>query len=183
LRDRQIVGLNPGRTCRAIEFAKMLRDRSCQADVTIAEAETFIYGSVSQVPANARTFSMKDAMLLAGLPPTQTAMKWLRMAHNGTGGNRNGAIHNQTGHGGTKAVPTLRHRCRFGDARMSLVPMLVLEQRHGASVRGMDSIIRLACIMHRADYRRRRRAPNKFGVEQLSMSQLTRCANEGVRDW
>lgn len=47
----------------------MLRDRSCQADVTIAEAEAFIYGSVSQVPANARTFSMKDAMLLAGLPP------------------------------------------------------------------------------------------------------------------
>ena len=155
----------------------MLRDRSCQADVTIAEAEAFIYGSVSQVPANARTFSMKDAMLLAGLPPTQTAMKWLRMAHNGTGGNRNGAIHNQTGHGGTKAVPTLRHRCLFGDARMSLVPMLVLEQRYGASVRGMDSIIRLACIMHRADYRRRRRAPNKLGVEQRSMSQLTRCAN------
>ena len=38
MRDRQIVGLNPGRTCRAIEFAKMLRDRSCQADVTIAGA-------------------------------------------------------------------------------------------------------------------------------------------------
>lgn len=110
-------------------------------------------------------------------------MKWLRMAHNGTGANRKGAIHNQTGHGGTKAVPTLRHRCLFGDARMSLVPMLVLEQRYAASVRGMDSTIRLACIKHRTDYRRRRRAPNEFGVEQLSMSQLTRCANEGVCDW
>lgn len=36
--DRQIVDLNPGRTCRAIEFAKMLRDRCCQTDVTIARA-------------------------------------------------------------------------------------------------------------------------------------------------
>ena len=116
----------------------MARGRSCQGDVAIAEAETFIYASVSEVPANARTFRMKDAMLLAALPPTQTAMKGLRMAHNGTGANRKGAIHNQTGHGGTKAVPTLRHRCLFGDARMSLVPMLVLEQRYGALVRGMD---------------------------------------------
>ena len=43
LTNGQIVILHPGRTCGAIEFSKVIRDNGCTADVTLAEAETFIY--------------------------------------------------------------------------------------------------------------------------------------------
>src|SRR5512133_3174375 len=39
LRDGQMVVLHPGRTGGAIEFAKVLRDQKCTADVTVAETE------------------------------------------------------------------------------------------------------------------------------------------------
>jgi len=72
LQDGQIVILHPGRTCGAIEFQKVLRDHGCTADVTLAEAETFIYASRSEGPANARIFRIKNAVPLAALPATRT---------------------------------------------------------------------------------------------------------------
>jgi len=68
LTDGQIVILHPGRTCGAIEFHKVIRDNGCKADVTIAEAETFIYASRSDGPAQARIFRIKEAVPLAALP-------------------------------------------------------------------------------------------------------------------
>ena len=68
LRDGQIVILHPGRTLGAIEFTKVIRDQGCTADVTIAEAETFIYASRSDGPAQARIFRVKEAVPLAALP-------------------------------------------------------------------------------------------------------------------
>ena len=52
LRDGQIILLHPGRTCGAIEFDKVLRDSGCQAQVIVAEAETFIYASRADGPAH-----------------------------------------------------------------------------------------------------------------------------------
>ncbi|RLC95164.1 MAG: NADP transhydrogenase subunit alpha [Chloroflexi bacterium] len=72
LRDGQIVLLNPGRTGGALEFAHVLRECDCQADVTVAEAETLIYASRSEGPAQARIFRIKDAVPLAALPATRT---------------------------------------------------------------------------------------------------------------
>jgi len=72
--DGQIVVLHPGRTGGAIEFAKVLRDRSCQADVTVAETQNFIYTSRSEAPDEARILSMKGAVPLAALPATRTAL-------------------------------------------------------------------------------------------------------------
>lgn len=72
LRDNQIVVLNPGRTGGAMEFVKVLSDYECEADVTIAEAETFIYASRSEGPAESRIFRIKDAVPLAALPATRT---------------------------------------------------------------------------------------------------------------
>ena len=46
----------------------------------------------------------------------------------------------------------------------------------------MDAIIRLACIIHRTDYWRRGRTLDKLGIAQLSVSELTRYVNDGVRD-
>jgi opine dehydrogenase len=72
LRNGQIVVLNPGRTGGALEFVKVLKDSGCQADITVAEAETLIYACRSDGPAQARIFSVKEAVPLAALPATRT---------------------------------------------------------------------------------------------------------------
>ena len=74
LRDGQIVILNPGRTLGAIEFAHVLHESGCEADVTLAEAETLIYASRSEGPAQARIFRIKEAVPLAALPATRTSL-------------------------------------------------------------------------------------------------------------
>jgi len=268
LRDGQIIVLHPGRTCGALEVAKALRDNGCTADVTIAEAETFIYASRSDGPAQARIFRIKEAVPLAALPATRTqlvldkinqaypqfidgvnvlhtglnnmgaifhpaltllnagwieathgdyqfyidgvtpsvarvlevldrervtvasslgirarnAMEWLQLAYNTTGEDLHDAIQNQPGYYGIKAPSTLSHRYIFEDVPMSLVPIASLGERYGVSVRGMDAIIRLACIVHRTDYWRRGRTVDKLGLADLSVSELTRYVNEGIRD-
>jgi len=266
LKRGQIVILHPGRTCGAIEFAKVLRDNGCKADVTIAEAETFIYASRSDGPAEARIFRVKEAVPLAALPATRTeqvlkaiqpaypqyidggnvlqtglnnmgaifhpaltilnsgwieathgdyqfyidgvtpsvarvlealdrervtvasslgirartALEWLKLAYDTTGEDLHEAIHNQPGYYGIKAPPTLNHRYIFEDVPMSLVPIAALGQRYGVSVHGMDSIIRLASIIHRTDYWRRGRTLEKLGIDNLSVGELTHYVNEGV---
>ncbi len=62
---------------------------------------------------------------------------------------------------------------------MSLVPIASLGVRHGVSVRGMESMIRLASIMHRTDYWRRGRTVERLGIEQWSVSELTRYVRDG----
>jgi opine dehydrogenase len=267
LRDGQIIVLNPGRTLGAIEFIKVLCDNSCQADVTVAEAETFIYASRSEGPAQARIFRTKQAVPLAALPATrtqtvldalggaypqfidgtdvlhtslnnmgaifhpaltllnagriestaghfqfyiegvtpsvarvlevldrervtvasslgiraQTGPEWLRMAYNATGTDLHEAIHNQPGYKGIMAPATLNHRYITEDVPMSLVPIAALGRRYGVSVNGIDSIIRLACIVHRTDYWRRGRTLEKLGIQDLSVSELTRYVAEGFR--
>jgi len=266
LKDGQIVLLHPGRTCGAIEFAKVLRDNNCNCDVTVAEAETFIYASRSDGPAQARIFRIKEAVPLAALPATRTrlvldvvrqaypqyidggnvlqtglnnmgaifhpaltilnagwietthgdfqfyidgvspsvarvlealdrervtvaaslgirgrnAMEWLKLAYDTVGEDLHQAIHNQPGYFGIKAPATLFHRYIFEDVPMSMVPIASLGENYGVSVRGMDSIIRLACIIHRTDYWRRGRTLDKLGIGGLSVSELTRYVNEGV---
>ena len=72
LKGGQIVLLHPGRTCGALEFVKVIRDNGCKADVTVAEAETFIYASRTDGPAQARIFRIKEAVPLAALPSSRT---------------------------------------------------------------------------------------------------------------
>ncbi len=268
LKDGQIIVLHPGRTLGAIEFTKILRDHSCQADVTVAEAETFIYASRSEGPAQARIFRIKQTVPLAALPATRTPMvlealssaypqfidgidvlhtglnnmgaifhpaltllnagriestggefqfyidgvtpsvarvlevldrervtvasalgirartglKWLQMAYNATGADLYEAIQNQPGYKGIMAPSTLKHRYITEDVPMSLVPIAALGQRFGVSVRGMDSIIRLACIIHRTDHLRRGRTLDKLGIEPMSVSELTRYVKKGIRN-
>jgi opine dehydrogenase len=269
LRDGQIVVLHPGRTCGVIEFAKVLRDQACRADVILSEAETFIYASRSDGPAQARIFRIKEAVPLAALPASctacvlealhpaypqfidgknvlhtglnnmgaifhpaltllnagriesthgdfqfyidgvtpavarvlevldrervtvasalgiraRTAMDWLQMAYNTAGVDLHEAIHNQPGYYGIKAPSTLNHRYIFEDVPMSMVPIASLGQRYGVSVRGMDSIIRLACIVHRTDYWRRGRTLDRLGIGNQSVSELMHYVNEGHCDF
>ncbi len=266
LRDGQIVVLNPGRTCGVIEFAHILRTQGCRADVTLAEAETFIYASRSDGPAQARIFRIKDAVPLAALPATRTlavldalapaypqfidglnvlntslnnmgaifhpaltilnagriesthgdyefyidgvtpsvarvlevldrervtvaaslgiraitATEWLQLAYDARGSSLNEAIHNNPGYYGIKAPANLEHRYIFEDVPMSLVPIAALGQQYGVQVRGMEAIIRLACIIHRTDYWRTGRTMDKLGLQGLSVGELTTYVNEGV---
>jgi opine dehydrogenase len=266
LKDGQIVILHPGRTLGAIEFVKVMRDNGCTADVTVAEAETFMYASRSDGPAQARIFRIKEAVPLAALPSkhnemvltairqaypqfidgedvlhtglnnmgaifhpaltllnagwiehthgdyqfyidgvtpsvarvlevldrervtvassvgirARTAMEWLKLAYDTTGENLHEAIQNQPGYYGIKAPTTLNHRYIFEDVPMSLVPMASLGMRYGVSVRGMESIIRLGSFIHKTDYWRRGRTVERLGLEQWSVSELTRFVQEGV---
>jgi opine dehydrogenase len=268
LKDGQVIILHPGRTCGAIEFDGALRKMNCTAKVTIAEAETFIYASRANGPAQAHIFRIKEAVPLAALPANctqpvldiindvypqfvdghnvlntglnnmgaifhpaltilnagriestfgdyefyiegvtpsvarvlevldrervtvasalgiraRTAMEWLQLAYNVTGVDLNEAIHNQTGYYGIKAPTTLNHRYIFEDIPMSLVPIASMAQAYGVSVRGIDSIIRLACIIHRTDYWRRGRTLERLGIQGLSVSELTAYVNEGIID-
>ncbi len=266
LRDGQIVLLNPGRTCGAIHFQKVLKDNGCQVDLTIAEAETFIYASRSDGPAQARIFRIKEAVPLAALPAkrtqrvleaiypaypqfidgknvlhtglnnmgaifhpaltllnsgriestrgdfqfyidgvtpstarllevldrervtvasslgirARTALEWLKLAYNTIGEDLYEAIQNQPGYYGIRAPSTMNHRYIFEDVPMSLVPIASFAQHYGVSVRGIESIIRLACIIHRTDYWRRGRTLEKLGITGLSVSELTHFVEEGV---
>lgn len=268
LKDGQIIILHPGRTCGAIEFDMVLRANKCTAEITLAEAETFIYASRSDGPAQARIFRIKEAVPLAALPAShtmqvleaiedvypqfidgvnvlhtglnnmgaifhpsltilnagriestlgdfefyidgvtpsvarvlealdrervtvaaslgiraRTAMEWLQMAYDVTGEDLNEAIHNQSGYYGIKAPNTLKHRYIFEDVPMSLVPIASLGQRFGVSVRGMDSMIRLGCIIHNTDYWRRGRTVDKLGIGELSVDELTTYVNEGWQE-
>jgi opine dehydrogenase len=266
--DGQYIVLHPGRTCGALEFHQNLHESGCTRDVTIAEAETFIYASRSDGPAQARIFRIKEAVPLAALPATRTqdvlkkineaypqfidginvlhtglnnmgaifhpaltllnagwieathgdyqfyidgvtpsvarllevldrervtvassiglrartAMEWLQLAYDTTGVDLYDAIHNQPGYFGIKAPSTLSHRYIFEDVPMSLVPIASLGERYGVSVRGMESIIRIACIIHHTDYWRRGRTVEKLGIGGLSVNELTRYVNEGIKE-
>ena len=81
LKDGQMVILHPGRTLGAIEFVRVIRRNGCTADVTVAEAETFIYASRSDGPAQARIFRIKEAVPLAALPSNRNAMVLKAIRH------------------------------------------------------------------------------------------------------
>jgi len=266
LRDGQIIILHPGRTCGAIEFDKVLHDSGCKADIIVAEAETFIYASRAEGPAQSKIFRIKEAVPLAALPAVKTpqvleaikpaypqfingvdvlhtglnnmgaifhpaitilnagwiesthgdfqfyidgvtpsvarilevldrervtvasalgirartSLEWLQLAYDTRGDDLHEAIHNQPGYYGIKAPKTLKHRYIFEDVPMSLVPMAALGMRYGVSVRGMDSMIRLANFVHSTDYWRRGRTLEKLGIDQFSVTELQEFVRKGL---
>lgn len=268
LKDGQIIVLHPGRTCGAIEFDKVLRDSGCKADFVVAEAETFIYASRAEGPAQSKIFRIKEAVPIAALPATKTkrvlnaihpaypqfidgvdvlhtglnnmgaifhpaitilnagwiesthgdfqfyidgvtpsvahilevldrervtvasslgirartAQEWLQLAYDTQGDDLHDAIHNQPGYYGIKAPNTLKHRYIFEDVPMSLVPMAALGIRYGVSVRGMDSLIRLANFVHSTDYWRRGRTLDRLGIEHFSVTELREFVRNGLTD-
>jgi opine dehydrogenase len=80
--DGQIVVLNPGRTCGALEVLAVIRKMGCKADVVIAEAQTFIYASRAMNPAQTKIFRIKNSIPVAALPAHKTpdVIKALRHA-------------------------------------------------------------------------------------------------------
>ncbi len=68
LEDGQVIVLNPGRTGGAIEFSKTLKELGVEKDVTIAEAQTFIFASRLTNPGVVRIFKIKNAVPVSALP-------------------------------------------------------------------------------------------------------------------
>lgn len=71
--EGQIILLNPGRTGGALEFRHALREAGVNADVVVAEAQTFIFASRSMGPAQSRIYRIKNVVPVAALPSTRTA--------------------------------------------------------------------------------------------------------------
>lgn len=65
LKDGQTVILNPGRTFGALAFAQALKEFGCQAAVTVAETQTFLYASRVTGPGQAKIFRIKNSIPLA----------------------------------------------------------------------------------------------------------------------
>jgi opine dehydrogenase len=147
---------------------------------TLGEFQFYIDGVTPSVARVLEVLDRERVTVAAALGiRARTGLEWLKMAYDATGQDLHEAIHNQPGYYGINAPPTLSHRYLTEDIPMSLVPIAALGRRYGVSVQGMDSIIRLACIIHRTDYWRRGRTLDKLGVDQLSVSELTRYAMEG----
>jgi opine dehydrogenase len=72
LADGQIVVLNPGRTGGALEVHHIFREKSVDADVIIAEAQTFLYASRAVNPAQVQIFRVKNSVPVAAIPAYRT---------------------------------------------------------------------------------------------------------------
>ncbi|MEW5759506.1 MAG: NAD/NADP octopine/nopaline dehydrogenase family protein [Candidatus Thermoplasmatota archaeon] len=83
LRGGQIVLLNPGRTCGALEFFNVIyKEQKIKSKVLIAEANTFIYVSRHVEFARAKIFDIKNSVPVAALPAYRTpaVLKVVRQA-------------------------------------------------------------------------------------------------------
>lgn len=72
LRAGQVVVLNPGRTGGALAFRNNLWLAGCQADVTVAETNTFIYASRTVKPGWSHVYGVKRHVTLAAIPSDRT---------------------------------------------------------------------------------------------------------------
>jgi opine dehydrogenase len=149
---------------------------------TNGDYQFYIEGVTSSVARVLTVLDRERVTVAAALGiRAQTAIEWLKMAYDATGADLHEAIHNQSGYYGIKAPSTLNHRYIFEDVPMSLVPIAALGQSYGVSVRGIDSIIRLACIIHQTDYWRRGRTLDKLGLKDLSVTEVVEYVNTGKR--
>ncbi|ADL07017.1 NAD/NADP-dependent octopine/nopaline dehydrogenase family protein [Thermosediminibacter oceani] len=74
IKDDQIIVLNPGRTCGALEVYETLRKSGCTKNVIVAEAQTFIYACRATGPSSAKIFSVKNEVKLSAIPAKKTWM-------------------------------------------------------------------------------------------------------------
>ena len=81
--DGQAIVLNPGRTGGALEVRNVFLQKGVTADVTLAEAQTFLYISRHIEPTSAHIFDVKNEVPVAALPSYKTAdvLRILRTAY------------------------------------------------------------------------------------------------------
>lgn len=72
LSDSQIIVLNPGRTCGALEFRNTLDEAGLSARVYVAEAQTLVYACRLVENGVANIIGVKDKVLLSAYPASDT---------------------------------------------------------------------------------------------------------------
>ena len=72
LKDGQIIILNPGRTCGALEVEYILRQSGCRADVIVAEANTLMYVVRVTTPGTATIKGIKKEVSISALNAKDT---------------------------------------------------------------------------------------------------------------
>lgn len=103
----------------------------------------------------------------------QSASDWLARAYSAHGHTLHDAIHANPGYQGINAPNTVQHRYIFEDVPYSLVPIAAFGRRFGVDVRGIETLIDLACIIHGTDYRHRGRSLERMGLDGLSIEEIT----------
>jgi len=73
LEDGQIVILNPGRTCGALEFRNELVRNNCAAKLYVAEAQTLLFACRAQSLGRVNVIGIKDKVFLAAYPAVYTS--------------------------------------------------------------------------------------------------------------
>lgn len=267
LEDDQIVVLNPGRTCGALEFLRVLREKGNNKNVIVAEAQTFIYASRGMGPAQAKIFRIKQAIPVAAIPSgrsnmvvkklniafpefipassvietsfnnmgavfhpsisilnasriestmgnfqfyiegvTQSvarileavdeervkvgrmfdrgaiysAIDWLSMAYNVVEDNLFDAIHSNPGYVGIMAPRTVNNRYISEDVPTSLVPISEFAKIAGVKTPTIDSLINIANIIFKRDFRKEGRNLSSLGLEGLSVKQIKDILTKGM---
>jgi opine dehydrogenase len=266
LKDGQVVVLNPGRTAGALEFLNILKERGNTKDITVAEAQTFIYASRGMGPASVKIFRIKQAIPIGAIPATKTdsvidlineafpefisatsvietsfnnigavfhpaitilncsrieatygnfqfyiegvtqsvakileavdkervevahalkcknvitALDWLSMAYNIFEDNLFDAIHNNPGYVGINAPRTINNRYITEDVPMSLVPISEFGKRFGVETKATDSLIDLANIIFKNNFRQSGRNLTRLGLDNLDLEQIRAVFIEG----
>ena len=72
LSDGQIIVLNPGRTCGALEFRNTLDEAGLSAKVYVAEAQTLVYACRLVENGIVNIIGVKDKVLLSAYPASDT---------------------------------------------------------------------------------------------------------------
>lgn len=72
LKDGQVIVLNPGRTCGALVFMQALKKSGLKKRIYLGEAQTLIYACRIIENGLVNVIGIKDEVLLAGLPSSDT---------------------------------------------------------------------------------------------------------------
>lgn len=111
--------------------------------------------------------------------PVPSAREWLWEVYGAAGISLQDAIQKNATYAGIKAPGTLDHRYLEEDVPASLVPMSSLGRYLGIPTPGMDSMITLASVIHRTDYRAAGRTVARLGLEGLGPDQIRQLVLEG----
>jgi len=110
---------------------------------------------------------------------TRPALGWLKDAYSAEGVTLYEAIQANPGYQGIKAPRNLRHRYIFEDVPFSLVPITSLGTQFGVDTWAMDSMARLACVIHGTNYFARGRQAEDMGLKGMRVSEVVRYVQEG----
>lgn len=83
LKDGQIIVLHPGRTFGALEFRQVLNQKHVDANVIVAETQTFIYASRAVGPGHVKIFRIKNSIPVASIRAhlIPEVLRWLRIPY------------------------------------------------------------------------------------------------------